>query len=424
VIVSLLNRVVSLAPALLLVLALVLIAVRHQRLFLAMFMLLTALESTRDFAPSIGMTFSGISVYPNDLITGVCTAAALARIGRWRLCWITRTAAIILVVLAGLGVITWISTYGIQLGTNYWRPQMLIVALLMYTTTRPRAWLWKDLWVIIVAPAVVVALASIIGILLHGFGSSSSSVVLNGVMVDDRPVLAPDSLLMLIALWLTALSLGKWSVKRVLVVLLLGSMVFLTQIRSVWVASILGVVVWWLAPRILARGASRGLGGLSRTLLVFLVAGATALVGVSLAAVGQSASNTGTFLWRVTRWSDSMNIPRSWAEWLVGSAFGPTPASTPTLFATSAHSLYVNAVEISGFIGLGAILCLVIAVGRAHGLPSVGPLSLVVCFIFLGYGVTYQLPAWAWMVTGFLLASTRADLTSEVGVLTPEVLTW
>lgn len=417
VILSLFSQVVLLAPYLVVVFALVLIAVRHQRIFLTLFTLLTALQSTRDFAPSLGMTFSGISVYSDDLFTVVCATAGLARIGRWRLSWIPRTAILVFAALVGLGVITWISTYGIQIGTNCWRPQLLIVALLVYTTTRPRAWSWNDLWVIIVAPATVVAFASMVGILMHGFGSSSSTVLVNGVMTDSRPVLSPDSLLMLIGLWLTVFSVGKWNVKRTLLVLLLGSMVFLTQIRSVWVAAIVGMVVWWLAPRIRGRGSSSGMGGPSRTLLVFFVAPATAIIGLSLTAVRQSSDNTVTFLWRVARWSESMNIPRSWSEWLVGSAFGPTPASTPTLFPTSAHSLYVNTVEIVGFIGLGAILCLVIAVGRAHVPPSIGPLGLVVCFTFLSYGVTYQLPAWAWMLAGLLLASTRVGLTSDTGVL-------
>jgi hypothetical protein len=126
-------------------------------------------------------------------------------------------------------------------------------------------------------------------------------------------------------------------------------------------------------------------------------------------ALGQSASNDGTWLWRVARWADSMSIPRTSAEWLAGSAFGPTPASTPTLFLTSAHSLYVNAIEMTGYIGLVAILCLIIAVGRAHVSPSIGPLGFVVSVSFLSYGVAYQLPPWAWIVAGILLASTRAE---------------
>ena len=406
-ILSVLSQVLSLTPALVLVLALGYIAVLHQRLFLALFMLLTALESTRDFAPSLVVTLSGFSVYPEDLIMVVSTGAALARIGQWRLRRVTRTAVLVLAVLVGLGVITWISTYGIKVGVNSWRPQILIVALLLYTTTRPRAWSWNDLRVIIVASAIVVAVASVVGILLFGAGSSSSVVEVHGVMEGGRPVSASGSLLMLIGLWVTAHSVGKWSARRVLVILLLGSMVLLTQNRSVWVAAILGVVVWWLAPRIRPRGASGGLSGLSRTLVVFLVATATALVGVSVASLGQSASNDHTWLWRVARWADSMSIPRSWGEWLAGSAFGPTPASIPT--PLSAHSLYVNTVEMTGFIGLAAVLCLVIAVGRAHVPPSIEPLGLVVCLTFLSFGVAYQLPTWAWIVAGVLLASTRIE---------------
>jgi hypothetical protein len=417
VILKLLNIIISLVPPLMLILGLVFLAVRHQRLFLAMFMLLTAFESTRDFAPSVGMSFSGVSIYPEDLIMVIGAGAALARIGQWKLRWITRMPVLVMAVLVGLGVITWIWTFGIQLGTNSWRPQMLIVALLIYTTTRPRAWSWNDLRFIIAAPAIVVALASVVGILMHGFGSNTSVVDVNGLMEGSRPASASGSLMILVGLWVTALSVAKWRANRVLIILFLGSIVLLNQDRSVWVAAILGVVVWWFVPRVRAHAASSGLGGLGRTLIVIIVATSMAFAGLFVAALGQSASSNGTWLWRMSRWADSMSIPRSGVQWLVGSALGPTPASTPTLFATSAHSLYVNAIETTGFIGLVATLILIIAVGRAHVPPSIEPLGLIVCFTFLSFGVSYQLPPWAWMVAGILLAATRADLTTEVGEL-------
>jgi hypothetical protein len=133
-------KVVSLAPAIVLVLALGYAAVRHQRLFLVLFMFLTALENTRDFAPSVGMSLWGVSLYPDDLIAVTCIGAALGSIGQWRLRGTTRTAVLVLTLLVGLGVITWISTYGLQKGTNSWRDEVLNVALLLYVTTRPRAW--------------------------------------------------------------------------------------------------------------------------------------------------------------------------------------------------------------------------------------------------------------------------------------------
>lgn len=396
-----------------LVLALGCIAFLHQRLFLAIFMFFTAFESTRDFAPTLGATFSGVHVYPADLFTLIGIVAGLARIGQWQLGRITRTAMIVLVVLQCLGVLAWISTYGLQTGVNCWRAETEMVALLLYATTRPRAWSLDDLKVIIVAPAVIVALASVIGILMHGFGSNASTIVVNGVVLGTRPASAAGSLLMMVGLWVVVLSAGRWGVRQALLVLLLGGMVLLNQDRSVWVAAIVGLVVWWFVPRKRSRGASSGLGGLSRTFVLFIVAAALAIVGASVAALGQSASNGDTLQWRIARWSDSMSIPRSWVEWLVGSVLGPTPASSPTLFATSAHSLYVNAIEMTGFIGLVAILCVVIAVGRTHLVPSSGPLGYVICLTFLSFGVTYQLPPWTWMLVGILLASSRTEFIAR-----------
>ena len=408
----LLGLAVSLAPAFTLVLTLAYIAMRHPRLFLVIFMLLTAFESTRDFAPSLGVSLSGISVYPNDLIMVIGLGAALIRMGQWRLRGVARTSALVYVSFVGLGAITWIYTFGGQVGANFWRLPMLAAAMLLYTTTRSGAWSWCDLRVIMVAPAIVVALSSVVGIILYGFGSNSSGVAVAGGMVSDsRPVSAPGSLLMLMGLWVTVLSAGKWTGRRHLIVALLGSMVVLTQNRSVWVAAILGVLVWWLVPTIRSHGAFGGLGGTSRAILVFLGATATGLVGVSITALRQSATDDQTFLWRMARWADSMSIPRSWTEWLVGAILGPTPAAEPGLLAP--HSLYVIAIEMTGLIGLGTLLFLVLAVRSARVPPSITLLGPVVCFSLLGFGVAYPLPPWAWMFVGILLATNRVDFAPE-----------
>jgi hypothetical protein len=251
----------------------------------------------------------------------------------------------------------------------------------------------------------VVALAAVVGTLLFGSGSSSSSIEVHGVLEAGRPVWASGALMMLVGMWVTVLSVGKWTATRVLAILILGSMVILTQHRSVWVAAILGGAVWWLVPRIRTGRTFGDLGGLGRTVLVVIVATATAFVGISVKALGQSANND-TWLWRVARWADSMSIPRSWVEWLVGSALGPTPASTPGLFPTYAHSLYVDGIEKTGIIGLAVVLYLIIASRKAQVPPTNGPLSLVVCVTLLSYGVAYKVPPWAWILPGILLVST------------------
>jgi hypothetical protein len=413
VISTLLNGAVSLAPPVALFFALVYLAARHERLFLTLFMLVTALESTRDFAPSLALTVQGYSVYPEDIVIVVCTLASLLGLARWRLRWAIRASALVLAGLVGLGVITWISAFGIEIGANSWRPQILIVVLFVYATTRLRPWSWNDIRVIILAPAILVALASVAGVLLHGIGSSSSVIQVGGVIEGGRPVSASGGLLILVGLWVAVLSAGKWDISRVMVVLLLGSMAVLTQHRTVWVGAILGVLAWWVAPRLPLGRTTDGLSGSTRTTLILFVGSVTAIVGTSIANLGQSASDDETLLWRITRWVDSMSIPRSWVEWLVGSALGPMPASTPTLFETSAHSLYVNAIELTGFIGLVAILVLILSLPRARFQSSAGPFGLMLCFTYLGFGATYQLPAWAWVLTGICLVSDRARLTGE-----------
>jgi len=389
----------------------VLLAVRHQQLFLSLLMFVTALQSTRDFAPELVVSSSGVSLYPDDVFTAIAAIAALFRITQWRVRGVARGAVLAFVGLAGMGVLAWISTYGLEIGTTPWRPQILAATLLIYAITRPRAWTWNDLRSIIIGPAILLALASIAGILMYGLGSNSTRVDIGGTIEGNRPIAASGALLMLVALWIIALSPGKWGVRRLLLVALLGSMVVLTQHRSVWVATILGVVAWWLAPRFRQGGALHRAGGFSRTVLIFFVGAGTALVGSSVAVLGQSAGDGVTFKWRADRWIESMRISRSWIEWVAGSAFGPTPASTPTLFPTSAHSLYVGSIEMIGIVGLLASLYLLLALTRTHLPQTTGPVAVVIGVALLGYGVTYQVPGWGWMLVGLMLASSRTEAT-------------
>jgi hypothetical protein len=73
----------------------------------------------------------------------------------------------------------------------------------------------------------------------------------------------------------------------------------------------------------------------------------------------------------------------------------------------------VNAIELMGFIGFVAILVLIFSLARARVPSSAGPFGLMLCFTFLGFGATYQLPAWAWMLAGVCLVSNRTQLTGE-----------
>ena len=378
---------------------------RNQRLFLGCFMVLTALESTRDFAPSFGTTFAGLHLYPEDLFTVVALAAGLARIGSWRLRRSQRVAALAFGALVTAGVATWIVEYGLQTGVNSWRSQILALALLLYTTTRPRAWNWNDLNSVVAVPALVAAVASAAGLLAYGIGSSADRLQVNGVLGDSRPIAAPGALLLLAGLWVTVLTREMTRIWRVTLGILLASMVLLTQQRSVWAATILSGVAWWLAPRVRRVRPGSTVDGLARTVVVLFLGLITALVGSSVASLGQSASNDSTWLWRVDRWGSSMSIARSWLQWLVGGSLGPTPASSPTRFLTSAHSTYVDAVEMIGLIGLVAMLFLVVAIRRARVAPSSAPIGLVFCFALLAFGSAYQLLPWTWMMVGILLAS-------------------
>lgn len=394
-----------------LVLALGYVAVRQQRLFLGLFMVLTALKTTRDFAPTLVATRSGMNFFPEDLFTVVALGAALARIGKWRLHGASRAAATTFAVLVGVGVLSWVSSYDLQTGVNSWRNKALAVALLAYATTRPRRWSWRDLRTIVVVPSVLAALASGIGLLVSGIGSSSETINVDGVIEGGRPIAASGALLMLVGLWMAAFSVRRASVRHLLV-LLLGGMVLLTQHRSVWVAAILSVVAWWTLPRVHLRRGSQP-SGVARTLVVLTAGTLTVLVGASLASLGQSARDGRTWSWRVERWGDSMSISRSSIEWLVGATFGPTPASLPTRFLTSAHSEYVDGIESVGLVGAAAILALLLAARRGRVASSPAPIGLVLCFAFLGFGVAYQLPPWAWVVIGVLLSSTSATRTAS-----------
>lgn len=383
------------------------VALRHQRLFLTLFLYLVALESTRDFDPALTFGFSEFSIYPRDVFTLVAASAAAARLGHLNLGTGGRRAAMVLAVLTTLGVLSWVNRLGVEGGVNPWREQMLGVALLLYAASRPRDWEWRDLSFIVVGPAVLAAILGMTGALIHGLGSSSDVILVDGVAQGSRPLFATGSLLLLLGMWVLAIPSRRWTVSRFLTILLLGGMVLITQNRSVWVAGLISIAIWWAMPKTRYVRALTDESGkrLIRAALIFFAMAATAIISVSVGSIGESARDATTWMWRVARWTDSMEIDRTWVEWLLGSAFGPTPAFRPGLFETSAHSLYLNAIEITGVLGLGATVWLLVSI-RGKGLrPYPATLGLVICSVYLFFGITYQLPAWAWAMVGILLSS-------------------
>ena len=154
--------------------------------------------------------------------------------------------------------------------------------------------------------------------------------------------------------------------ERVMAVALLTIVTLLNR-RTVWVAVIIGLGVLLLRRR--------GMGGRARPYLAF--AGVVAVLvffsrpDAAPSSVGQSATNSGTLLWRVEGWRSLLedNGPRGPVEWLVGRPMGvgyerqvTTSTGATQSLETQPHSFYLQILLRAGLLGLAALVALFVVV--------------------------------------------------------------
>lgn len=400
--------------------ALLTVALRLPRAFLAAIMIWYAVESTHSLSQGpLLLKAASFNVLTSDVILVVTAAAAVLRIRATCLEGLARAAALVLTALVFCGTVSYVALLGLQTGVNDWRWALLPIALVAYVSTVPRPWTWRDLNTIIVLPACVAALGDMVFVFTEGLGSASH-LAGSGI---SRPGL--DATMVLAGFWVVLMAPSRRLLARALLAIFLGGVVVLIQQRAAWVAALAGGVAWMLARQGHTARLSSPLARITAGVLGLI---AIAAVVSSVPQLAGSAVDDNTFQWRLGWWADSLETPRSPVQWLVGSAFGPTPITWARLMTPSAHSLYVTAVEYVGLIGLVAVLILFVRAASARLGTAGVPIGSVVIVSFMAYSIFYSPGSWTWIVVGIMIAIRqqnragpgRAPIGKAVGRPTPE----
>jgi O-antigen ligase len=196
--------------------------------------------------------------------------------------------------------------------------------------------------------------------------------------------------------------------------------VILLQHRTVWVATLMMALAWWvLRPaRDGRRFVSAGAGTLelSVTALLYCV-GTFGIIGDRLTASFEETQRTqSTFTWRVLSWQDLLDVPRSYVQWLIGAPFGSGYERfiSGTLVTVSPHDYYVHIMLRLGLVGLLALLFVYFQAWRR--LARVGPAALGIRIVLLGqlvFFVSYWPSPEQAVLLGFCLWQTRVCAADE-----------
>ncbi len=377
--------------------AIFMIVLKATRLALTLFLVTAVLANNQMFYASLLTTFGSVNVFFDDVLTVMFGAVALHRLGRATMRPVARNVGLVLTLLVGLGIVTWVVAEGLQAGVNMWRPWLLSIAAFWWAATLPGGWTWSRL-----QPFVW---AGLFASGFQAFGFSQTGLG-SAVALYSRPLFATSALLMLVALSVIVLEPGKWTTLRVAGAIWLSGAVLVAQHRSVWVGALVMLAIGGLS---MIRANSQNWRG-----IVFgsIVVGASALV-VLFFVTGQteleeSATDAGTLEWRNDQWSALLQIPRSFGEWLVGSVLGPTSVTDPTsqfYLRNSAHSMYVETVGVIGLAGLALVVVLLL-VGFTFTGMQLSTWTVTVAAGLAGYGVFYQWPGWTWVVFGIAASKT------------------
>lgn len=320
---------------------------------------------------------------PVQLVAYPRARPGLQRSALWLLCAIT---------LASLVVGAF--EHGLQAAGNDARTSFAYVLgpALYVVTAHPR----RDLADVVVriwtAAAVGYVLVALVWWSRHGFGSSSSAVLVDGQVVGGRGV--PAVAAFVVAQAAVMLLVVRATRPRVLLVagpLLLS--VLLLQHRSVW-AAVVAMAGGWLLLRPgggLRKAVAGGALAFAGTAAVITMAGGPA--GGLSASLAESASNESTWEWRVTGWLQLVDRLQGMGDWLLGLPFGSGYERLVSDVVTDVHphSFYVLMLLRTGLLGLALLAVTVLASLRGCGRTS--STGLLLWLLVVGeaaYWITYE----------------------------------
>jgi hypothetical protein len=240
-----------------------------------------------------------------------------------------------------------------------------------------------------------------LGVAKHGLHSATSQIVINGQLVDGRPLNSAGAAALAFAL-IVLLGSRTISVRRKIV---FGTAAICTLIvvqqRTVWAVLAVAFLVWAAASlRRHGTARHRRLAATSVALLstvaVVLAAG-VATGNVFDQSLAETTAKHSTFSWRVTGWTDLLHTNHSAAGLLLGFRFGTgyRRIIDGQVILASPHSFYLATVLRLGLIGLVALAFLYWNVWkyRHQAAAALGITPLTVALLLIGllvFSLTYQ----------------------------------
>ncbi|MDP4013831.1 MAG: O-antigen ligase family protein [Candidatus Nanopelagicales bacterium] len=386
------------------VVALLLIVSKAPRLALTIFLAAMLLENNQHFYLLVRLEFGPINVYPSDVFAVAFLVVGLSRLHHAQVRAWARRIGLALTAMVGVGVLSWVTTVGLEAGVNQWRPWILSVAVFWWSATMPGGWSWAKLRPIVWMGFIASGLQAY-GLATEGLGSAT--------VIYSRPLFSSAALLMLVALFVLAHTPDVAISVRTVGVVWLGAAVLLAQHRSVWLGALVMTAVAALEMiqhnrkklELVTLGAFMAMCAI--LILAYLVSTQPEL--------GASATNTGNLDWRNDQWSTLLEIPRSMLEWLLGSTFGPTnvtDVSSLYYVQRSAHSMYVEAITAVGIIGALLLVAMLIVGLTSRGM-RLSTWTTIVAAGLGAFGFVYQWPGWSWLIFGIAASTARPQAATS-----------
>jgi hypothetical protein len=375
--------------------------------------LLSTLLSTPNlwFHPSFQV--GNVNIYPMDVIAVLLAVNAIEGVRNRRNSSMSDVCMLILTVLIGIGVVSWIVEYDLKHGVNHWRYEIYFIVIYWWATSRS-----IDVKQLVhpftLVAYIAVAVQIFIGV-REGFGSAivGHFDTAAGTWVDGRPINSESCLIILVALILNITARDGWNPVRLISCALFPVSLLISQQRSVWIACIVA------ATYLLAIDSRRR--GWGRKALV-PVAVALTLITPFLywaftenTALMDSATSTHTLDARIGFWTDRLSFDLTPLQWILGETFGPTPISVANgwEFQIQAHNMYVQFINQNGLLGL-VLLLATLFLRLRESFRSISPAGSTLLIMMAVYGLFYVFPQYTAL---FLVGSATDEKQSRMRMI-------
>ena len=372
----------------------------------------------------VGGISVGVSLYYTDLVLGFVCGVSVLRLGGASDRPALPRAWFVFVAVAAFSVMTGLASYGVGAGVQA-RPYFYFVAVALYGLSFQMDARRVGLLLNALAALAVLLVGLTVFRWTVYFTPITAWLPAEGVYNNDGPirVVRSHEALVLAQVWVVSLFFARAApglrVLRALSPALLA-LVLVLQHRSVWVATLVGVLGSVLVTVFLGQSGGRGRRGslLGQVLLCVAMLGVTAApmlasdefaglgaqitrsAGTALAERGSAGERLNSWQEILLRWS--AGGPRSL---LIGQSFGTDPtrlvrdeAGALRRIEYTAHNMYVQTLFNTGLVGLGAFLLAAayvlrglyrICATRAEAAPVTAQALLVLVVMQLVYYVPY-----------------------------------